>query len=74
MSYGYYAAQEELEIEFNARFDYVSEAYGNLGDDPEVLRHEAQAQWEEDMVAAQDDMEARGGPDFNLPFAHAILF
>lgn len=59
-------AREELEIEANARYDYIQEAYGDLGDDPVTLRFEAQDQWERDMVDAQDDMEARGGPVFHV--------
>ena len=39
----YDAAREELEIEFNARYDYVREAYGDLAEDPATLRYEAEA-------------------------------
>lgn len=32
----YDPAREELEYEFNAQFDYIREAYGDLAPDPEV--------------------------------------
>lgn len=61
-------AQFELEAEFNARYDYIHEAYHDLGDNSITLRFEAQARWEDDMIDAQDMMEARGGPVFSVPF------
>lgn len=34
---------EELEAEFNARYDYVREAYGDMVEDEATLRYEAEA-------------------------------
>lgn len=65
--------REEMEIEFNARYDYMQEAFGDLGDDPATLRYEEQDRWECDMIEAQDDMEARGGPTFFLPFDDIVF-
>ena len=39
----YDQAQEELEYEFNARFDYVREAYGDMQEDPRTLQYEEEA-------------------------------
>ena len=58
----YDAAREELEIEWNSRYDAIHEMYHDLGDSVETLRAESQYYFEEDCIAAQDAMEARGGP------------
>ena len=47
-------AQEELEYEFNARYDYVREAYGDMVEDPRTLEYEAQAdaaEWAAEQAA-----------------------
>jgi hypothetical protein len=46
-------AQEELEYEFNARYDYLREAYGDMVESEESLRHEAEAN-EAEWQAEQD--------------------
>jgi len=35
------AMREELEIEYNARFDYVREAFAGMAEDPATLAAEA---------------------------------
>jgi hypothetical protein len=72
--YGYDAAREELEIEWNSRYDAIHEMYHDLGDSVETLRYESQCQFEDDCIQAQDDMEARGGPPAPLYSRDDILF
>lgn len=58
-------AQEELEAEFWGHYDYVKEAYGaEARAINESVRIEMQCAFEEDCIAAQDEIEARGGPRF----------
>jgi hypothetical protein len=59
-------AQFELEAEFNARYDYITEAFADMNDTPEMLAQEAQANFEDWCVEQQDAMEARGGPRFQV--------
>ncbi len=47
------------------------EAYGI--DSPEMLRAESQAQYEEDCIAQQDEIEV-AGPKFRVAFDDEILF
>lgn len=65
---------EDEEYEANARFDNIQEMYHGLGDDPVSLRYEMQGHWEDEMIEAQDDMEARGGPSFQVALADEIFF
>jgi len=39
--------QEDRDYELNARYDYIREAYGDLGDDPASLAAEDRAEQEE---------------------------
>ena len=56
-------AREELEAEFNARYDYLREAYGATARDcDDFAAEEAREEHYQCCVAMQDDMEARGGP------------
>ncbi len=46
--------QEELEIEFNSRYDYITEAYAGMQECPIALRHEAEAleeEWQAEQAA-----------------------
>ena len=52
---------EDQEYEFNARYDYVSEAYGDLGDDPETLRGEMEDRMFE-WVCAEAELDLAFGP------------
>ena len=56
---------EELQQEINADADYVAEANFGMTESTAALDAERQFIWEEDMIAAQDDLEARGP----VPFA-----
>lgn len=50
----YDPAREELEIEFNSRYDYVQEAFGDMVEDPASLAYEAEAchaEWLEEEAA-----------------------
>lgn len=60
----YDAAQEELEIEHNSRFDYIQEAYGataETGDDwnPEYTHEEIA-----EMKASTESSDKTEGDDF----------
>jgi len=56
-------AHEELEAEWNARFDYISEAYGATARDcNDFAADEAREEHHQACVRICDDMEARGGP------------
>ena len=57
--------QEELEIEFNSRFDYVSEAYGATARDCNLMA-------EADAAAELAEFEAFIGP--HKPFIDEIPF
>lgn len=57
------AMHEELEIEFNSRFDYIREAFGDMVEDPVTLDHEAQAYAEE----WQAERDAFIGPRLPAP-------
>lgn len=48
----YDAAREELEYEFNSRYDYVSEAHAHLADTPADLAWEAYYDRQEMYLAA----------------------
>ena len=54
----------------------IEEAQRAAGaDTTESLRAESQWRWEEEMIAEQDAMEARGGPEFYVdPFIDCIPF
>ena len=66
--------REHCDYEDNARYDYIREAYGDLGDSPETV--EAEERWwaAQEAVATQDAMEARGGPLPRLVIDDEILF
>ena len=56
----------DLAYHFNARFDYMQEAYGETARDCNLLAEQDEAA---ELVEAMDEMEARGGPYF--PWAPA---
>jgi hypothetical protein len=56
-------AQEELEYEFNARYDYVREAYGDMVEDEATLLAEAEACYAEWLA----EQEAFIGPRLPAP-------
>ncbi|MAK31358.1 hypothetical protein [Acinetobacter sp.] len=62
----YLAYQEECDYQLNAQYDYVSEAYGGDVESLATLEAEAEYRAYENLVAAMDAMEARGGPDYQF--------
>jgi hypothetical protein len=68
--YGYYnAAQEELEIEYNSRFDYVSEAYGSTAETGDDWNPEYTAEEIEEMKAAAEAADKTEGA-FSFWYPH----
>jgi hypothetical protein len=53
--------QEEMDYEFNARYDYITEAYAGMQEDPAVLASEAEADYL-DWEAEQAELTAAFGP------------
>ena len=62
-------AQEELEYEFNARYDYISEAYAGMQEDPRTLAYEAEA----DAAAWQAEQDAFIGPVQPLSVRYPLM-
>lgn len=58
----YIQQQEDDEYEASARYDYIKEAYAGMVECPKALAAEERYWAELDAIAAQDEMEARGGP------------
>jgi hypothetical protein len=66
--------QQELEIEFWSRYDYVSEAYGAEARQlAEMARLETQWDFEAFCIEEQDRIETCG-PTFSLPADDTIPF
>lgn len=67
-------AYEELEAEWNARYDYVAEAYGATARDcNDMAEDDARIEWAEAWANVCDEMEAWGRPclktfDGDIPF------
>lgn len=55
-------AQEELDAEFFAQYDYVQEANHGMADDPASIAFEMADIAREEWIEHQDAIEARGGP------------
>lgn len=69
MSYYGYGYQEEMDSEFNARFDYVSEAYGATARDCNEM---ARAEAEDEMREYCAIMEPEYGPYVARPWKGAF--
>lgn len=59
MAYGYSGYQQEMDAEFNARFDYASEAYGETAHDCNRMAEEDAA---EELREWCEHMEPEYGP------------
>ena len=47
--------QEDRDYEVNARYDYITEAFAGMAEDPAMLAYEAEAdyaEWDAEMTAA----------------------
>ena len=56
--------EQEMQSEYNAQFDYYSEAYSNEVESIESLKQEAHSNWVEEVKEDIDAIEARGGPEY----------
>jgi hypothetical protein len=59
--------QFEMEAELNARDDYWSEIAAEHHESQEALDYEAEMNYQEEVKANLDAMEARGGPAYFFP-------
>lgn len=66
-----FAAHEELEAEFNGRFDYMSEAYGATARDCNAMAAEDEAL---ELQMYRDEMEPEYGPYAEPPRRRAPGF
>ncbi len=61
MSHYFDHAREELEIEFNSRYDYITEAYAGMQETPDQLRAESEY-WAEEEAREEAELTAAFGP------------
>jgi hypothetical protein len=67
--YSFDPEQEELEIEYWGRIDYIQELRAEHAEDPEGLAFEAEWEHAEFCIRVQDDLES-SGPRFKFFVDH----